>query len=421
MIVQMTDSCMENNVAHLENFLKGSEKISFKVAGRKETYRWVEQILVKFSYALEKKKNKKIIKAYIKKMTGYSRAQVTRLITQYISTGKVKLSAKAKHTFENIYQRADIVLLAHTDELHDYPNGAALKKILERMVKVYKMTEYQNISNISVAQIYNFRHSVLYERLTKKYTATKPNVVNIGERRKPDPQGKPGYLRVDTVHQGDEKEVANGKYQKGVYHINMVDEVTQSEFVGAAEKISELYLLPLLETLINNFPFVIIEFHADNGGEYINHIVAGMLNKLLIKLTKSRSRKSNDNALVEGKNGSVIRKWIGYCFIEQRYASEMNKFYSLFNEYLNFHRPCAFAREIVDRKGKVKKIYKPSDYMTPYEKLKSLENAEKYLKPEISFESLEKQALRYTDNEMARLVQEERRRLFDKILPVNKA
>src|SRR3989344_3626723 len=213
MIVQMTDSRMGSNLIDVEDFLKGSEKVSFKVSvgrlekesGRKETYKWVEETLVRFSYALEKKKNKKIIKKYIEKMTGYSRAQVTRLITQYIHTGKVVLSSKGKHSFDKVYQRKDITLLAKTDELHDYPNGAALKKILERMVKVYKMMEYQNIANVSVAQIYNIRHSLTYERLTKKYVGTKPTVSNIGQRRKPDPQGKPGYLRVDTVHQGDEE------------------------------------------------------------------------------------------------------------------------------------------------------------------------------------------------------------------------
>lgn len=428
MIVQMTDSRMGSNLVDVEDFLKGSEKVSFRVrvgqvekeSGRKETYKWVEETLVRFRYALEKKKNKKLIKKYIEKMTGYSRAQVTRLITQYLSTGRVALSSRAKHSFAKVYQRKDIVLLARTDELHDYPNGAALKKILERMVKVYKMMEYQNIANISVAQIYNIRHSLTYERLTKKYVGTKPTVSNIGERRKPDPQGKPGYLRVDTVHQGDEKDDGKGSYEKGVYHINLVDEVTQFEFVGSVEKISERFLLPILEQLIDAFPFVVIEFHADNGSEYINHWLADLLNRTLIKLTKSRSMKSNDNALVESKNGAVIRKWIGYSFIEQKYARMINHFYfSCFNEYLNYHRPCAFATKTIDHKGKVKKVYKPQDYMTPYDKLKSLPDAHRYLKPGITFETLDKIALKMTDNEMARKVQQERRNLFNRILPVS--
>ena len=141
-----------------------------------------------------------------------------------------------------------------------------------------------------------------------------------------------------------------------MYHINIVDEVTQWEYIGAVEKISEAHLVPLLVRLINQYPFAVFEFHADNGSEYINRQVARMLNKLLVTLTKSRSRQTNDNALVESKNGSIIRKWMGYGFIDQKHAGRVNDFYfDIFNEYLNFHRPCGFATEVKDKKVKSKK------------------------------------------------------------------
>ena len=143
-----------------------------------------------------------------------------------------------------------------------------------------------------------------------------------------------------------------------------------------------------------------------------------MLNKLLIKLTKSRSRQTNDNAQVESKNGSIIRKWMGYGFIDQKHAPVINDFYfDIFNEYLNFHRPCAFATEITDKKGKIKKVYKQEDYMTPYEKLKSLTNCCLYLEAGITIEALDKIAKRKTDNEIASEVQDGRYKLFNKILP----
>lgn len=409
-----------DSLTEIDKFLNGTRAVSFQAGkeGRLEAYQWIENTLVKFSYALSKKKDRGRIRLYIQKITGYSRAQVTRCITQYVRTGRVKIKKQERHTFANIYTREDIMLLAKTDELHDYPNGAALKKILKRMANEYKIEEYERISKISVTHIYNLRHTPIYMRLNKRYEKTKPTVVNIGERKKPEPNGAPGFLRVDTVHQGDEEKDKKGIYIKGVYHINIVDEIVQFEFVGAVEKISEAYLELILEILLDLFPFVIEEFHSDNGSEYINGVVVKLLNKLLIKLTKSRSRKSTDNALVEGKNGSIIRKWIGYGFIEQKHANRINEFYfNFFNEYLNFHRPCAFATEIVDNKGKVKKVYKIEDYMTPYEKLKSLPNAKQYLKPGITFEQLDKVAMRRTDNEMAQLVQEERRKLFNDIIP----
>ena len=418
MLIYLYDSRMDS-LADIELFLNGTSFVEFKaeLGTRVETYKWIEDTLVKFSYLAGKKKQRGIIRRYIQKITGLSISQVRKCITKYIQTGRVKVKNYERNSFTTIYTNEDIKLLAKTDALYEYPNGAALKKTLKRMAINYKVKEYERLSHISVTHIYNLRQSPIYLRINKRYEKTKPRVVNIGERKKPEPNGKPGYLRVDTVHQGDKEKDEKGRYVKGVYHINMVDEIVQFEFIGAIEKISENYLTPLLEILLDFFPYVIIEFHSDNGSEYINEIVVSLLNKLLIKLTKSRSRRSNDNALAESKNGSIIRKWIGYGFIEQKHAERINIFYfGFFNEFINYHRPCAFATEIKDKKGKIKKVYKEEDYMTPYEKLKSLPNAEQYLKPGITFAMLDKIAMRHTDNDMARIVQEERRKLFDEII-----
>lgn len=413
MTITMNDSPLKT-IEELKRFLKSSTLLAFKGQERKEIYEWVEDTIIKFDYHVLRKQDKRVVKKYLEKITGYSRAQVTRLIGKQKKTGRVAVAEWSRHLFPRVYTDKDIRLLATTDELHDFPNGVTVKKILKRMVDVYQDVSFQNIANISVGHIYNLRKTVHYRRLTKKYEKTKPKVVNIGERRKPAPQGKPGYLRVDTVHQGDAEK------QKGIYHINMIDEVTQWEYVGAVEKITEAHLVPLLIRLIDLYPFTVFEFHADNGSEYINRQIANMLNKLLIKLTKSRSRQTNDNALVESKNGSVIRKWMGYGFIDQKHARRMNDFYfNVFNEYLNFHRPCAYATVITDTKGKQKKIYKQEDYMTPYEKLKSLKNSESYLKANMTFEILEKTAKRRNDNQIAEELQSRRYQLFKQILPAH--
>ena len=89
------------------------------------------------------------------------------------------------------------------------------------------------------------------------------------------------------------------------------------------ERISEAFLIPVLEALLLSFPFVILGFHSDNGSEYINRHVA----KLLIEeQTKSRSRHSNDNAQAESKNGAIVRKHLGYSHIPQRFATPVNAF-----------------------------------------------------------------------------------------------
>lgn len=157
-------------------------------------------------------------------------------------------------------------------------------------------------------------------------------------------------------------------------------------------------------------------FKGYYGSEYINHTVARLLNKLNISLTKSRSRHSNDNALAESKNGSIIRKHLGYMHIPQRWAPRINEFNKEYlNPYINFHRPCYFRETKVDVKGKEKKIYPYKTMMTPYDKLKSLPNAQQYLKPEITFEMLDKEAARLTDLEAAKLMREARKKLYAEI------
>jgi len=234
--------------------------------------------------------------------------------------------------------------------------------------------------------------------------------VAIGERRKPNPCGEPGYLRIDTVHQGDQ----DG--EKGVYHINAVDEVTQMEVVCAVEKISEGYLIPVLAMMIEFFPFKINGIHSDNGSEYINKKVAKLLEKLLIELTKSRSRHSNDNALVEGKNGVIVRKCLGYVHIPQRYAPRINVFYEKhLNPYINYHRPCYFAITVTDGSGKERKKYPYEQMMTPYEKLKSLPNASCYWKHDMTFALLDQVAMQESDLEVARKMQQARKKLFGEL------
>jgi transposase InsO family protein len=99
-------------------------------------------------------------------------------------------------------------------------------------------------------------------------------------------------------------------------------------------------LIPILEQLLEAFPFQVLGFHSDNGSEYINKRAAELLEKLFIAFTKSRSRQSNDNALAESKNGSVVRKVFGYSRIPSRFAQRINLFnQQVLNPYVNYHRP----------------------------------------------------------------------------------
>ena len=309
-------------IEQVRQFPEGSEAVEFKPLSGEDKYEWIESVLRRFRYAGLGRVRKGLIRRYIQKVTGYSRAQVSRLIGQYNRSGELRRREYRRHRFEGKYTHQDMELLARTDELHGWLSGPATKRILEREWQVFGNDEYRNISLISVSHLYNLRGSSRYRAITTRYTRTKPSVSRIGERVKPNPQGMPGYIRIDSVHQGDR----DGK--KGVYHINTADEVTQWETVSSVEKISETYLVPVLEEMLAQYPFIIRGFHSDNGSEFINKQVANMLNKLLIHFTKSRPRHSSDNGLVETKNGAVIRKQLGYAYIPQKCAERLNEFHT---------------------------------------------------------------------------------------------
>lgn len=376
----------------VKEFIEGSQPITFRGLNAREKYQWMEEVLKRFQYSKLRKEGKGLIKVYLLKVTGYSRAQITRLIGLYGERGKIQPARYQRHRFPRKYTAVEVALLAKTDELHGWLSGPATKKILERENAVYGHAEYANIAKISVAQIYNLRHSKCYGG--KRYTHTKPVVSKIGERVKPQAEGQPGHIRIDTVHQGDR----DG--HKGVYHVNAVDEVTQWEVVVSLERITENHLATNLEYILNQFPFQIKGFHSDNGGEFVNNIAADILNKLLIRFTKSRPRHPDDNGLVESKNGSVIRKNLGYTHIPQSGACILNKYHLYYlNPYVNFHRPCFFPVDCIDRKGRIKKKYPYNQINTPFEKLKSLSGVESYLRPGVTLDKMVRYAQQLSDNE----------------------
>jgi transposase InsO family protein len=344
MKTHMNDTQLET-LDQVRQFLEGAETVSFQIESKHTRYRWLQHTLVKFRYLQLNKTDKGLITRYIRKLTGYSPAQVKRLIRQYRKTGRLVRKQRTAKGFHRKYTREDTLLLAALDERHSTLSGPATKKLCERAYQVFGETDYQRLAGISIAHLYNLRKSKTYSGQRHQYEKTRPVCSKIGERRKPNANGQPGFIRIDSVHQGDQDGA------KGVYHINAVDEITQFEVVCTVEKISEHYLIPVLPQLLDTFPFVIKGFHSDNGSEYINKQVAKLLEKLLIEFTKSRARHTNDNALAESKNASIVRKYLGYSHIPQKWAPLINEFNQTYlNPYINYHRPCFFAEIIEDKK-----------------------------------------------------------------------
>ena len=401
MQISMDDSRLAN-LTELKAFLTSSKKMVLKTETINEKYKFINKVIKRFKYQKLSRKEKHIVLIYLKKVTGYKKAQLLRLVKRALK-GDLKRTVYVRDNPHIIYGLEDIKLLETTDALHRRLNSAATKEILRREAKLFGHNDYNRISKISTSHINNLRHSNTYHKYW--INGTKAREVPIGKTKKPEANNSPGSIRIDTVHQRD------------VYHINAVDEVIQWEIVVCVPLISERYLLPALKRLLSQFPFIIFNFHSDRGSEFINKVVAELLNKLLIEQTKSRSRHCNDNALIESKNGSVIRKNMGYTHINFRAAEIISDFYKKWlNPYLNYHRPSLFVTEIVkDRKGKEKKVY--GQAAMPYEKLKEISRIKKkdFFKAGIAFDKLDIIAYQYSDNQFARIMRIKEKELFDKI------
>jgi len=396
------------SLEQIRGFIGASEALRFASESRAQRYAWVERLLVEHQYAGQGKAARGLLRRYVEKMTGMSRAQVSRLIQGYVATGRVRVAEYRRRQFPRRYAGADVELLAQVDQAHETLSGPATRAILKREFEVYGRAGFERLAGISNGHLYNLRNSRRYRERRLNYARTRPAAVQIGERRKPDPRGEPGYLRLDTVHQGDSPTA------KGVYHINAVDEVTQWQVAAATARISEAYLLPVLEAMLRQFPFRIVGFHSDNGSEFLNKTVAQLLNKLNIEQTKSRPRRSGDNGLVETKNGWVIRKHIGYGHIDQAHAEPINGFYrDHLNPYLNYHRPCAQPETEVDAKGRKRIHYR--DYRTPLETLLAMETPGRFLRPGLSVDALQRVAAALSDTDAAQRMQQAKAKLFDRL------
>lgn len=354
---------------------------------KEEVYEFINKHLINNRYQLLSKKEKTTTLEYLVSITGYSKDHLKSMISIYRSGEKITRIKRTEFHFKRKYTQTDIQKLIDINNMTLGMNGKSILKVVRDMFKIYHDKDYENLSNISVSHFYNLKRMNFFRERNLVYQKTQGISNSIGIRMKPAPDGKPGYIRIDSVHQGDSPS------GQGLYHINMVDEVLQFELNVAVPYISEEYMKDILQKMLDCYPCNIINFHSDNGSEYINHTVANLLSRLCIKQTKSRPRHSTDNGLVETKNGSVIRHFIPRGYIAKDKYREMNEFFfTYFHKYLNFHRPCLYPTVTLDLKGKKKVTY--NECMTPYQKLISIDNYEQYLKPTITKEILKATAMK---------------------------
>ncbi len=414
MVIDMNEAQVRT-LEQVRQVVAGTQALEFRRAEDDEgRYAWIEQVLRRFAYRQLARSDRGVVLAYLQHLSGYSRAQVTRLAARW-ADGKplVKNYRRPEHAFARRYTAADVALLAEVDRAMGTLSGPATACVLRRQRDVFKVAGFERLGDISIGHLYNLRNSAPYRAQRVVLTKTRPTRrVDIGVRKAPAPEGRAGFIRIDSVHQGDHDGV------KGLYHVNAVDCVTQWQVVASVQTISEAHMLPVIEQMLEQFPFEILGFHADNGSEYVNHKVARMLDKLKVEFTRSRPRRSNDNGLAETKNGAVVRKEFGYEHIPQRHAARFNTYCREYlNPFLNFHRPCLFSTDRADpaKPGRIKRIYRPQDAMTPLDKLASLPAADQGLREGITLEHLRELATALTDVQAAEELNDARLALFRRV------
>ena len=414
MVIDMNEAQVRT-LEQVRQVVAGTAELEFKRADNDEgRYGWIGSVLQRFGYRSLKRPDRGVLLVYLQRLSGYSRAQLKRLVAMWGSGAPlVKRYCAPEHAFARRYTAADVALLAEVDRAMNTLSGPATACVLRRQRDVFADPRFERLGSISVGHLYNLRASAGYRAQRVVLTKTRPTkAATIGVRKAPAPEGRPGFIRIDSVHQGDQDGI------KGLYHINAVDCVTQWEVVATVQTISEAHLLPVIEQMLEQFPFEILGFHADNGSEYVNHRVAEMLDKLRIEFTRSRPRRSNDNGLAETKNGSVVRKMFGYSHIAQRHAARFNTLcVEYLNPFLNYHRPCLFATDVPDPKkpGRIKRVYRAKDAMTPLDKLASLADAAKFMRQGQTLEDHQALARALTDVQAAEELNEARTALFRRV------
>ena len=401
-------------LGQVRQFLAGTPQVSVQPrADDTERYGHINKVLRRFSYAALSKADRGVVLRYLRITSGYKRAQLQRLVARAINGERLhKHYVAPKQPFARRFLTQDIVLLASVDRDFGTLSGPATVHLLKRAYARYGDARFERLRTVSVSHLYNLRATLTYQRQRVLRTKTQASTNPIGTRRAPNPEGRAGFIRIDSVHQGDQDGI------KGVYHINAVDCVTQWQVLGCCERLSEAHLLPVIKQMLASFPFQILGFHADNGSEYINYQVAQMLDKLRAEFTQSRPRHSNDNGLAETKNGAVVRKIFGYAHIAQRFAERINAFNVRYLvPFINLHRPCLFAtaRSDPNKPGRIRKIYRHADVMTPLEKLASLDPAKRNLRGSVSLAQLQAQARATTDLEAAAELNKARQQRFAQI------
>lgn len=327
---------------------------------REAVYDSVTKILNARQYSRLDRRQKGIVRAFLIETTGYSRAQLTRLIAQWAKFRRLAVNRSDRWRFPTRYTTSDIALLAELDAVHQDLPGPAVKHILAREYHLFGKAEYERLARLSVSHIYNLRRSTEYQHLRAWVQHEPSQMLRLGRNLKPDARREPGYLSIRLVRAYSENELSG-------YQICAIDGATKWRVLGCAESLREVHFSPVLEAVLHQFPFQIRGLRSELGIANFD------------PPTPSIEMRARSDAFQRALTAHL-------------------------NPYVNYHRPCAFTaleRPSTSDRGPRRRTC----YLTPYERLVSLSNWQTFLKPGITPLLLKRVSSRMSDTESARQMQ----------------
>lgn len=298
--------------------------------------------------------------------TKMNRKYVTRLLSPRISLKEKKERVRRKRA--PTYGKDVVAALKKIWEVLDLPCAERLKPMIgEMLVQLVRWKEVA-VSEDVKAKLLRMSVSTIRRRLSSVRTnvvrkicgTTKPGSLlksQIPIRTSSWEESRAGYCELDTVaHCGSS---LSGDF---AYTLNITDILTgwseEDAFIGKAQS----RVIPALDRMKQRLPFPLKGADPDNGSEFINGAMIRYCMKNKIEFTRGRPYKKNDNAHIEQKNWTHVRKVFGYVRVEeQEIVDLMNDLYR--NEirlYKNFFQP---VMKLVDKKrvGKhqqrIKRVY----------------------------------------------------------------
>lgn len=310
---------------------------------------------------------------------GYNRKYAIYKLSQLPLKDRPRAGPKRKR--EKKYDQKVLEVIEKVWKAANYPWSLRLKEIL-RLWLPWIRKRYQaspeteakllSISPSTIDRAFKEKKRKLKRRL---YGRTKPGTLlrhKIPVKTDTWNVKRPGFLEADLVsHSGE------SSFGEFIFSLNLTDIFSAWVETQAVMGKGQAGMLSAVEKLSGRFPFKVLGMDSDNGSEFINYHLFYWCEKREIQFTRSRPYKKDDNAHIEQKNWTHVRKFMGWDRYDTQEALEaLNDLYD--NElclFMNLFQPSVKLQKVIRKGSRKKRVY--DGPQTPLDRLLSSKHADK--------------------------------------------